>query len=132
MDITRVAIGIVWRGGRVLVGRRSQDVPLGGAAEFPGGKCKPNEPPAATVVRECREETGLRVRVAGKRHRCKHQYDHGRLELHFFDCVIADPDGDAEPRPPFDWVDLQTVADLDFPEANAMVLSMIVGSPLDA
>ncbi|MFC4943292.1 NUDIX domain-containing protein [Pseudonocardia sp. GCM10023141] len=47
----------------VLLGRR-RDQHL--AWTFPGGKIKPGESPADAVVREVREETGIRVTVHGE------------------------------------------------------------------
>lgn len=56
--------GITERGGRILLGRRSEDVAAyRGLWEFaPGGVVEPGEAPEVTVVRELREETGLDVR----------------------------------------------------------------------
>jgi 8-oxo-dGTP diphosphatase len=48
--------------GRVLLVRRGRP-PGRGAWSLPGGKVEPGETPAAAVVREVREETGLEVRV---------------------------------------------------------------------
>ena len=54
--------GLVVRGGLLLLVRRSIS-PWHGCWDIPGGFCEPDEHPAATVVREVREETGLEVRV---------------------------------------------------------------------
>ncbi len=58
-----VGIGLIARSGRYLVRQRPDGTAMAGYWEFPGGKCEPGEPPEAAVVRECREETGLDVRV---------------------------------------------------------------------
>ena len=62
-DIKRIGIAVVEQAGHYLVGLRGPDVPLAGYAEFPGGKCLPNESPEDGAVRECREESGLLVTV---------------------------------------------------------------------
>ena len=54
-DIKRIGIAVVEHAGRYLVGIRGPDVPLAGYAEFPGGKCLPNESPEDCAVRECRD-----------------------------------------------------------------------------
>lgn len=58
-----VSVAIVEHQGHVLVARRSPGTPYAGYAEFPGGKLERGETPSEAAVRECREETGLRVEV---------------------------------------------------------------------
>ncbi|UQX87723.1 NUDIX domain-containing protein [Jatrophihabitans telluris] len=50
-------------GSRVLVAERDHPAELAGLWEFPGGKVEKGESPASALVRECREELGVRVRV---------------------------------------------------------------------
>lgn len=118
-------MGLIWHEGKVLVGRRPEGVPLAGLDEFPGGKCLPDEEPAAAVVRECLEETGLRVEVERLRLQLEHDYPHGKLALWFFDCRLT-PAGLAVPLPPFRWIARVELNTLTFPPANAAVLQSIV------
>ncbi|SCL40072.1 ADP-ribose pyrophosphatase YjhB, NUDIX family [Micromonospora rhizosphaerae] len=53
--------------GRVLLARGSAGCPYPGVWQLPGGGLKHAEHPAAAVVREFAEETGLAVRVTGVR-----------------------------------------------------------------
>lgn len=119
----QVAIGIVRREGRLAVGRRRAGAALEGFAEFPGGKIEPGENPRDAVRRECAEELGIDVRVLAERTVVRHRYEHGLVELHFFDC---EPAGPADPlREPFEWTPLARVLELDFPPANAEVLDSL-------
>lgn len=52
--------------GRLLAARRSAPPELAGRWELPGGKVEPGETPDAALVRELREELGVRVE-AGQR-----------------------------------------------------------------
>jgi len=49
--------------GRVLAARRSAPPATAGGWEFPGGKVEPGESATAALIRECREELGVTVRV---------------------------------------------------------------------
>lgn len=59
------AYGVVERGGNVLLVRASPRSDVPGTWWLPGGGVEFGEQPAAAVVREVQEETGLRVRVTG-------------------------------------------------------------------
>jgi len=121
--ITDVAIALVRRGDCFLVGVRESGRALAGHDEFPGGKCGPGESPEDCAVRECREETGVPVRVLRLRRLAEHQYPHGRVRLHFFDC---EPLADFQPIPPFRWLPREQLPRLRFPDANATLVEELM------
>lgn len=125
MERTRAAIGLVWRGGRLAVGRRAGGGPLAGFDEFPGGKCRAGELPRDAVVREVLEETGLAVRVVGLRARIEHDYAHAGVELFFFDCEPLAGEQAGELKAPFEWWDVDRVRRGSFPEANRRILESL-------
>ena len=119
---TRIAVAVVCRQQQVLVGQRSPDAPLAGMWEFPGGKLNSGESAEVAAVRECREETGLQIRVKETLATVQHQYAHGELELHFFRCELV---ADAPPTRPFRWVETSALGEMEFPEANREVLDIL-------
>ena len=90
---TPIAIAVVRREGRYLVGRRGAGKALAGMWEFPGGKVEPGETAEQAALRECREETGLEVHVVEVLSKTSHNYDHGSVQLTFLLCEPA-PEGD--------------------------------------
>ena len=117
-----IGVAVVARHGRVLVGTRPDGVPLAGYAEFPGGKCLPGESPEQCAVRECEEETGLRVEAKRLLERLVYSYPHGDVELSFFLC---EPTSKTEPSPPFRWVERAVLSALRFPEANRSLIQIL-------
>src|SRR2546427_11104695 len=59
--VIEIAIGLVWKDGRLLIARRPAGVHLAGLWEFPGGKVEPGETPEAALIRELDEELGIKV-----------------------------------------------------------------------
>jgi ADP-ribose pyrophosphatase YjhB (NUDIX family) len=55
---------LVIRNGKVLLVRRNIE-PFHGYWDVPGGFCEVDEHPAATAIREVREETGLEIELTG-------------------------------------------------------------------
>ena len=120
---TLVAVAVVQHAGHVLIGRRAEQAALGGLWEFPGGKVEPGESPAAAAARECLEETGLAIDLLRTLMQCVHDYEHGSVQLFFYDCRPRNPA--QEPYPPFLWARTDRLADFEFPPANRDVLALL-------
>jgi 8-oxo-dGTP diphosphatase len=123
--ITQIGIAIVEHADRFLVGVRGEDSPLPGKAEFPGGKCDPDETPADCAIRECWEEVGLEVRLIRLLDTRTHSYPHGTVELHFWLCEVMYPEEVSEDHYGFRWVSRRDLKTLDFPEANEHIIALL-------
>jgi 8-oxo-dGTP diphosphatase len=121
---TQIAIAIVEEQGRFLVGLREPGTALAGYWEFPGGKVQSGEPVEAAAIRECLEETGLRVQVTGEYPGTCYDYEHADVELHFFACAVTGRRSELPPR--FRWVPRLELARYQFPPANAALLERLM------
>ncbi|GGL19120.1 (deoxy)nucleoside triphosphate pyrophosphohydrolase [Mangrovihabitans endophyticus] len=63
MSLKVIVAAAIVTDGRVLAAERSAPSEVAGRWEFPGGKVEPGETDEAALVRECREELGVRVSV---------------------------------------------------------------------
>ena len=78
-----IAVVIVVHQQRVLVGKRASNAATAkGFHEFPGGKIETGESAPAAAVRECLEETGLRISIEQQLDRTF--TDEGHFEIIFF------------------------------------------------
>ena len=85
----RVAAGVVWREGRLLLTQRPPGGPLGLQWEFPGGTIEPGESPEHALVREIHEELGVGARTRGVLSVDTHDYPHGcQVEIFFIRCEL--------------------------------------------
>ena len=115
LDYQPIAVAVVLREGRVLVGIRPQGGTLPGMWEFPGGKVRSGETWEEAATRETLEETGLSVHVRELLHATIWKYPHAAVELRFFS---AEPRDDTTPRSPFRWIDRRALDADRFPPAN--------------
>ncbi len=124
-SIIDVAIGLVWKDGRLLIARRPAGVHLGRMWEFPGGKLEPGETPEACLVRELREELGIEAEPTARRDVIQFQYSDRIVRLLPIDCrwLAGEPHPIAgeEPR----WVATAELAGYNFPPANAPLLAAL-------
>jgi len=124
--MTAVAVAVVRRGEHFLVGWRAADAAdAAGLAEFPGGKQLPGEDAATAAVRECHEETGLKIHVEQVIGRTRAPARAGIVDITFVAATVSEPT--PAPHPPFRWVHRSALVGLRFPAANAAVLATIVG-----
>jgi 8-oxo-dGTP diphosphatase len=121
--IVDVAIGLVWKDGRVLIARRPEGVHLAGLWEFPGGKVEAGETPEAGLLRELREELGIEAEILGRREVIEFAYTQRTVHLYPIDCrwLAGEPHpaGCEDPR----WVLPSELPSYEFPPANAPLLA---------
>ncbi len=110
--------------------QRKADTVLGGYWEFPGGKCEPGETPAACVIREILEETGLTIAAEQACPIIEHDYPHARVRLHPFLCHHVAGTLELRQVAAARWVPAAELAQYRFPEANAPLLQAVMaGKP---
>jgi A/G-specific adenine glycosylase len=114
----KIAVGVVFKNGRVLITRRKPEGLLGGLWEFPGGKIQNNEKAKDACIREIKEETNLSVGVDSHLARIKHAYTHFKIVMDVFCCSYIS--GKVKLNGPVDhrWIKLDRLDDYPFPRAN--------------
>lgn len=121
----RIAVAIVERNGKILIAQRRPGSHLGGLWEFPGGKVHEGESAEQAVVRECREEVGIGVRVDRVFARVEHEYEDRKIELVSYICTLEE--GKPEPLHCMacEWVSPADLSHFQFPEANHSILKRL-------
>lgn len=126
----RIGIAVVESQRQFLIGIRDADSPLAGYHEFPGGKCHAEEPAHLCAIRECREETGLEVVALKELLYQEHSYEHADVKLHFWLCQpVPDPeDFRNQNLKGFQWYPVESLSELQFPEANTRLVELLVST----
>ena len=124
-----VSAGLVFRGGKLLITRRSATAHLGGLWEFPGGKREAGETFEQCLHRELREELGIEVRIDAVIDDLVHHYPDRAVRLVFFRCAWLRH----EPKPilcdGLAWVTPGEISAYPFPAADARLLEKLAGTP---
>ena len=99
---------------------------LGGLWEFPGGKQEPEEPIAATILRELREELAIEVEVGDELISLEHAYSHKRLRfvVHLCRWLRGEPQPLASQQ--VRWVAPEELEAYPFPAANARIIAALL------
>ncbi|MFZ0614396.1 MAG: A/G-specific adenine glycosylase [Desulfobacterales bacterium] len=120
-----VAVGVVFKGRRVLITRRRPDGLLGGLWEFPGGRVRDGETPADACLREIREEVNLTVAIDSHLARIRHADTHFKIVMDVYRCRYVS--GQVTLNGPTDhrWVELDELAGFPFPKANLKFMPLL-------
>jgi 8-oxo-dGTP diphosphatase len=115
--------------GKILLTRRPEGRHMGGLWEFPGGKVKDGESPAAGLVRELEEELALSARIGVPLTFAVHEEPAMRIILLFYDVAV----GRSEPRPlegqKIAWVAREDLRSYPTPPADAKLIELLIGDP---
>ncbi|MCF8081365.1 MAG: A/G-specific adenine glycosylase [Desulfobacterales bacterium] len=121
-----IAVGVVYKNGRVLITRRKPDGLLGGLWEFPGGKIRKGESAEAACQREISEEVGLTVTVEERIARVRHAYTHFKIVMDVFCCQYEKGKVVLNGPVDFSWVIPRRLDDYPFPKANRKFIPMLL------
>ena len=122
-----IAVGILRRGGNLLVAKRPEGSHLAGRWEFPGGKIRPRERRQEALRRELEEEIGVAVGHVTLLHRQDHRYDDREVRLWFYLCDEVPPGQEprAQQGQEIRWVSIEELEELETPEANGRVIELL-------
>lgn len=115
-----VAVVLIDRDKRILLGQRPEHKAMGGLWEFPGGKVEEGESPEYALMRECYEELGIQTRPG-----CflpltfaSHAYDDFHLLMPVYTCRTWRGTPEAYAHDRLKWVRGSDIHDYPVPEAD--------------
>jgi A/G-specific adenine glycosylase len=120
-----VAVGVIYRGGRMLIDKRKPEGLLGGLWEFPGGKVRPGESLEAALGREVREELDIAIEVGTELAVVDHAYTHFRVRIHAFECRHVSGNPRCIACADFKWVRPSDLGRYAFPAANERIIETL-------
>jgi A/G-specific adenine glycosylase len=116
-------IGIIKKGNKYFIQKRSSKGLLADLWEFPGGKIEKGETKKKALARELKEEIGVQVESSKYLFEVKHFYTQFRVSLAVFDCLLVDlPKIDAAHR----WVSFKDFAKYPMPSGSAKIIEQLI------
>lgn len=122
-----VACAIIEKEGKVLIAQRLPGDSLGGYWEFPGGKVRDGERIEQCLVREVREELGIKVRLREFLRKDSYRYPEKFVNLYFFLCDWVEGRPSRQDCLDFRWADPEEFRRYRFPLGDdAMINDLIL------
>ncbi len=88
--MTEVVAALIWEGDRFMICQRPAHKGCGLLWEFVGGKVELSESKEDALIRECREELGITVRVGDPFMEVVHEYPDITVHLTLFHATIGE------------------------------------------
>lgn len=120
-----VVAALLWEKDKLLVCQRPANKARGLLWEFVGGKVEPGETKPEALVRECREELGVRVHVGGQFMEVTHEYPDMLIRLTLFHAMIPEGFPQALEHEQLRWVHPSQVDEFDFCPADAAIVKEV-------
>jgi A/G-specific adenine glycosylase len=113
-----VAVGVIFKKGRMLITQRKPDGLLGGLWEFPGGKIKKKERAEDACLREIKEETNITVNIIKQVAKVRHAYTHFKIVMDVFCCKHQSGRVKRNGPVAHRWIRMNEIEKYPFPKAN--------------
>ena len=123
--MTEVVAALIWDGDRFLACQRPAHKARGLLWEFVGGKVEPGETHPQALIRECREELGITVRVGELFMELVHEYSDLTVRLSLYHAVIESGTIQMLEHRDIRWLLPSEVDDYDFCPADEDILKKI-------
>ena len=123
--MTEVVAALVWRGESFMVCQRPAHKTRGLLWEFVGGKVEPGESREEALIRECREELGVRLEVRDVFLEVTHEYPDMTVHLTVFYARICEGEPQRLEHADIRWITADEIEKYSFCPADEAVLQKI-------
>ncbi|MEE1322001.1 MAG: (deoxy)nucleoside triphosphate pyrophosphohydrolase [Acutalibacteraceae bacterium] len=125
-DITHVVAALIWKDDRFMICQRPTNKTRALQWEFVGGKVEKGESKEAALIRECREELNITVKVGGVFMEVDHEYPDISVHLTLFNAQIADGVPEMLEHNDIKWITPKEIHKYEFCPADKDILSKII------
>lgn len=123
--MTEVVAALIWQGERFLACQRPPHKARGLLWEFVGGKVEPGETREQALIRECREELDVTVRVGGIFMELVHEYPDLTVHLTLFHAGIAEGTPRLLEHQALRWITIEEIGQYPFCPADQAILARL-------
>lgn len=123
--MTEVVAALIWQGERFLACQRPPHKARGLLWEFVGGKVEPGETREQALIRECREELDVTVRVGGIFMELVHEYPDLTVHLTLFHAGIAEGTPRLLEHQALRWLTVEEMDQYPFCPADQAILACL-------
>lgn len=124
--ITAVVAALIWDGDRFLICQRPAHKARGLKWEFVGGKVEPGETMEEALIRECREELAIELRVGHIFMEVEHVYPDITIRLTLFHAAIIQGQPQMLEHADIRWILPSQIPQYDFCPADVEILEKLM------
>jgi 8-oxo-dGTP diphosphatase len=125
--VVRVVAAVVEQQGRYLITQRRASAIMPLLWEFPGGRVEPGESDQEALKREVFHRLEVRLDVGKLMSFVSHKYDRYTVDLHLYECRIADGQPCATNVHAFAWVESEDFDRYPFTPADEASVAELLG-----
>ena len=123
--MTEVAAALIWSGDKFMICQRPPHKARGLLWEFVGGKKEAGETLEQALIRECKEEIAVTVKVNDIFAELVHEYPDITIKLTLFNAEIAEGQPQKLEHVDIKWITVEEIDDYDFCPADEDILKML-------
>ena len=123
--IVHVVGALIWQGDRFMICQRPANKKRGLLWEFVGGKVEPGETMEQALIRECREELDITLKVGERFIQVDHEYPDIHIMLTIFHSEIAEGTPVLKEHADLKWIPVSDIDQYDFCPADGPVLEAL-------
>ena len=125
-NIIHVAVAVIINESKqVCISLRHESSHQGGLWEFPGGKVEQGETAEQALTREIKEELDLDIKQSRRLITITHHYQDKTVCLNVHKVLSYRGQATGVEGQAIRWVDIDTLSDYDFPEANLAIIKAL-------
>ena len=123
--IVHVVAALIWQENRFMICQRPAHKKRGLLWEFVGGKVEPSETMEQALIRECREELDIALKVGEVFIQVDHEYPDIHIMLTVFHSEIAEGTPVLKEHADLRWIPVSHIDQYDFCPADGPVLEAL-------